>query len=259
MFLKSKRWWDLARCLVDGVADLLEVDLGHDVERGLLWPWRRRIALFVLCGGCVAIIGRLWGGCPSGQRERSVKSPATPTEVRILPRPTDRPINQRTNQPHPTDSSDRRSGRCIMARYYQTSAPTWCARPMCGGWILPASMPPRMSNHEITEFEFHISPVWRSSRPQTRGGTDGTKSRICAARSRSFVTRAGLETASATSGMTPSRHRRTSYRKTRKRPACLVPTAPCTTAPCCSPVARGTGVCSMTKRPSGTTTTRAEW
>jgi hypothetical protein len=27
------------------------------------------------------------GGCPSGQRERSVKSPAKPTEVRILPLP----------------------------------------------------------------------------------------------------------------------------------------------------------------------------
>ena len=199
-----------------------------------------------------------WGGCPSGQRERSVKSPATPTEVRILPRPpTDRSTSERTNPIRP------------IAQIVDPGAASWPAtirparqpgaRPMCGGWILPASMPPRMSNHEITEFEFHISPVWRSSRPQTRGGTDGTKSRICVARSRSFVTRAGLETASATSGMTPSRHRRTSYRKTRKRPACLVPTAPCTTAPCCSPVARGTGVCSMTKRPSGTTTTRAEW
>jgi hypothetical protein len=38
------------------------------------------------------------GGCPSGQRERPVKSPAQPTEVRILllppttDRPTDRPF-----------------------------------------------------------------------------------------------------------------------------------------------------------------------
>jgi hypothetical protein len=133
------------------------------------------------------------------------------------------------------------------------------ARPGRGGWIPPASIPARVSNHEITEFEFHISPVWCSSRPQTSGGTDGTKSRTCEARARSSATRTGLATASATSGMTPSRHRRTSYRKTRKRPASLVPTAPSTTAPCWLPSARATGVCSMTKRPSGTTTTRAEW
>src|SRR5438067_5300482 len=29
-------------------------------------------------------VERLAGGCPSGQRERSVKSPAKPTQVRIL-------------------------------------------------------------------------------------------------------------------------------------------------------------------------------
>src|SRR5207342_2422376 len=38
-------------------------------------PWRCRMS--------VAILPRT-GGCPSGQRERSVKSPAKPTEVRIL-------------------------------------------------------------------------------------------------------------------------------------------------------------------------------
>ena len=33
------------------------------------------------------------------------------------------------------------------------------ARPPCGGWILLASIPAFVSNHDVTEFEFHISPV----------------------------------------------------------------------------------------------------
>jgi len=105
------------------------------------------------------------------------------------------------------------------------------ARPPGGGWIRPGSRPALASNHEITEFEFHMSPVWPSSRPQTRAGTDGTRSRICEARVGSCVSRTGLETASAISGMTPSRHRRTSYRKSRKRLTSLAPTAPSTTTP----------------------------
>ena len=72
---------DLAPSLVDGVRDLGHRDLGDDVEREVLLghaailPWR--------CRSSVAILPRT-GGCPSGQRERSVKSPAKPTEVRIL-------------------------------------------------------------------------------------------------------------------------------------------------------------------------------
>lgn len=133
------------------------------------------------------------------------------------------------------------------------------ARPRGGSWILAASIPARARSHEMIEFEFHISPVWHSSRPQTRAGRDGTRSRIRNARARSFATRMGLETASAMSGITPSRHRRTSYRKSRNRPASVVPTGPSTTTPRRSPCTSGTGVCSIVKRPSGTTTTSAEW
>src|SRR5206468_4623456 len=60
---------DLARGLVDRVADLLHVDFRDDVEREL-----------VLRHGAVILRARP-GGCPSGQRERSVKSPAMPTQV----------------------------------------------------------------------------------------------------------------------------------------------------------------------------------
>jgi len=133
------------------------------------------------------------------------------------------------------------------------------ARPRGGSWILAASIPAWARSHEMIEFEFHISPVWRSSRPQIRAGREGTRSRIRDARARSSVTRMGLKTASSISGMTPSRHRRTSYRNSRKCPASLVPTGPSKTTPRRSPCRSGTGVCSMVKRPSGTTTTRAEW
>ena len=46
------------------------------------WPWPASYR--ELDGAAVAILQRTTGGCPSGQRERSVKSPAKPTEVRIL-------------------------------------------------------------------------------------------------------------------------------------------------------------------------------
>src|SRR5918994_175314 len=63
------------------------------------------------------------------------------------------------------------------------------ARPPGGGETLAASIPARARSHETTEFEFHISPVRRSSLPQTRGGTDGTRSRTRLARARSPATR----------------------------------------------------------------------
>jgi hypothetical protein len=58
--------------------------------------------------------------------------------------------------------------------------------------------------------EFHISPVRSSSRPQVTGGTLGTSSSSSDARAASVLISTGLSTASATSGMTPSRQRRTS-------------------------------------------------
>jgi hypothetical protein len=47
---------------------------------------------------------------------------------------------------------------------------------------LAAPIPARVRSHETTELEFRISPVWRSSLPQTRGGTDGTRSRTVVVR-----------------------------------------------------------------------------
>src|SRR6266508_275869 len=41
------------------------------------------------------------------------------------------------------------------------------ARPPAGGLIALVGRPLRASSHEITELEFHISPVPSSSRPQT--------------------------------------------------------------------------------------------
>jgi hypothetical protein len=49
------------------------------------------------------------------------------------------------------------------------------ARPAVGGWIDSMSIPLRAISHAITEFEFHMSPVSRSSRPDTGVGTWGTR------------------------------------------------------------------------------------
>ena len=133
------------------------------------------------------------------------------------------------------------------------------ARPPDGGWIGSVSTPARTSSHEISELEFHMSPVCSSSRPHTGVGTDGTRSRTRCARARSFATRIGLATASFASGMEPPRHRRISYRNSRNRPAHLVPTGPSATTPRSRPRWSGIGADSITNRPSGTSTSRAEW
>ena len=66
------------------------------------------------------------------------------------------------------------------------------ARPPLGGCIPSTSRPLRAMSHEITEFEFHISPAWSSSRPQTGVGTPSTSSRKRSARPGSSVRRWGL-------------------------------------------------------------------
>jgi hypothetical protein len=33
------------------------------------------------------------------------------------------------------------------------------ARPLAGGWGISVGRPLRVSSHEITEFEFHMSPT----------------------------------------------------------------------------------------------------
>jgi len=120
------------------------------------------------------------------------------------------------------------------------------------------SIPAEESSHDVREFEFHISPASNSSRPHTGVGADGTSSRIRSAVADPSLTRI-VATAAAASGMTPPIHRRFSYRKTRMRPAHLVPTAPSPTTPRRSPWWSGIGAISMTNRPAGTVTSRAEW
>src|SRR6185295_3071451 len=92
---------DLARGLVNRVANLMQIDLRDDVERAL--GHGRRIAVAIIAGR---------GGCPSGQRERSVKSPAQPTEVRILPRPpNERRSVLQTEAPATQNSAEERLDR----------------------------------------------------------------------------------------------------------------------------------------------------
>jgi hypothetical protein len=75
--------------------------------------------------------------------------------------------------------------------------------------MLAASIPARSSSHATIELEFHMSPAPNSSRPHTSVGTSGTSARRRAATAGSSESRRGLPTASATSGMAPSRQRRT--------------------------------------------------
>ena len=71
-----------------------------------------------------------------------------------------------------------------------------------------ASMPLRAISQATTELEFHMSPVRKASRPQTAIGTRGARSSNRRAQARSRDSRRGLSTASSTSGMRPSSHRR---------------------------------------------------
>jgi hypothetical protein len=84
------------------------------------------------------------------------------------------------------------------------------ARPPAGTWIDSASRPLLAISHEMNELEFHISPARCSSRPHTGVGTKGTRSSSRRDVPGSSVSRRGLSTASLTSGMTPSRQRRSS-------------------------------------------------
>jgi hypothetical protein len=67
-----------------------------------------------------------------------------------------------------------------------------------------------VSSQEITELEFHISPLPSSSRPPDRSGERVGQVEEAARLERVVAQGPGLATASATSGMTPSRQRRTS-------------------------------------------------
>ena len=133
------------------------------------------------------------------------------------------------------------------------------ARPPTGGCTDATSSPARVITQLIMEFEFHISPAPSSSRPQTGVGTEAMKSSTRWASAGSSLRSRGLSTASATSGMTPLRQRRTSYRNIRRRPTRRLPTGPPATTPRSAGSPRGTGACSMTKRPCGVRTSSAAW
>jgi hypothetical protein len=75
----------------------------------------------------------------------------------------------------------------------------------------------------------------------------------------SSVSRRGLSTASSTSGITPSRQRRISYRKMRSEPAQRLPTGASATTPRSAPFRSQAGAISITNRPSGTLISSAEW
>ena len=91
---------DLAPGLVERVGDLGHVDLGHDVEGELIFAMARMVAVCrgERASGAGSLSCASPGGCPSGQRERSVKSPAKPTEVRILPLPLANSLTHRPNR-----------------------------------------------------------------------------------------------------------------------------------------------------------------
>ena len=74
----------LAVGLVDRVADLLEVELGDDVEG----RHARIVDVAVETGpGCGRAVGSPPGRCPSGQRDLAVNQTASPTGVQIPPGP----------------------------------------------------------------------------------------------------------------------------------------------------------------------------
>src|SRR5450755_3011830 len=106
----------------------------------------------------------------------------------------------------------RQAGCCCACCRRATTSPAFQpgARPPSGGWIDSGSKPLLVISHAITELEFHISPPANSSRPHTGVGREGTKSSNRRAHAGSSVSRRGLSTASPTSGITPSRQRRTS-------------------------------------------------
>jgi len=72
------------------------------------------------------------------------------------------------------------------------------------------SCPVRANAQATAELEFHISPAPSSSLPQVRTGISRNIASTAATVAGSEVVRTGLSTASATSGMTPSRQQRTS-------------------------------------------------
>lgn len=109
------------------------------------------------------------------------------------------------------------------------------------------------------ELEFHISPAPQGSRPHSSGGTSGTSATTALARAVARVTVTGSPTASAASGITPSRQQRISYRKILSRAAVRLRTGPVTATPRSAGSPEGTGVCSMVNRPSGRCTSMAAW
>ena len=111
-------------------------------------------------------------------------------------------------EPDPVDPGGHGGGSCLRATSIPACQPG--ARPAAGGRIDSASIPLLAITHAITEFEFHISPVPSSSRPHTGVGTCATTSSTRRARCSSLVSRRGLSTASAASGMCAFRHRRIS-------------------------------------------------
>ena len=150
----------------------------------------------------------------------------------------------------PDDHVLRPGERPSLRRATTTPARHPGARPPFGGRIDSASRPQRVISHEITEFEFHISPAPSSARPQTGVGAEGTSSRTRRASSESCEPSRALDSlgdigndaAGPAADLVP---------KDPEAPGQLSADRPLATTPRSSPSPRGTGADSITNRSSG--------
>ena len=140
--------------------------------------------------------------------ERLSPAPRRRRQRRPLRRrgPARGPQGPRPRRAHPRPRPAARG----LSRAISSPASQPGARPPAGGRSSPAGRPAIASSQAITEFEFHMSPVRRSSRPQTSLGTSGSRSRSRRATSGSPLRRRGPPTASPRSGITPPGRQRTS-------------------------------------------------
>ena len=114
-------------------------------------------------------VSALRGGSP--RRWRSSHDPSVagvhhPKLAQCLPATRERaPRHCRPPRDHPVPGVP---GRVSVGRR-ATATPAFHpgARPRSGRLTASTSSPPRTISHATTEFEFHMSPVWSSSRPQT--------------------------------------------------------------------------------------------
>ena len=132
------------------------------------------------------------------------------------------------------------------------------ARPPAGGPIEAMSWPLPARSHEISELEFHMSPVRCSSSAQVAVRNRGTSpAPVVHARRRAHPLRTvhGL----AHVGDPPARPAADLVAEHRDRPSQVRPTAPSPTTPRCGSRVFHTGAISIAHRPAPSLTSSAEW